>query len=628
MLCRTDMNQTLRTAMMTVGLLSAAMPRLGADTYPRQAGVTITRYAFDVTLSDTTSEIVVRETVDVRFTAPGVTGVDLDLCGVNPARAPRAAVDPCVGARSGGGGSGVGSGAGAGRAGGAAPSPGGGGLSGSANETGVTTGMAVSEVVADGMPVRFAHRDDRLHIDLPRPSEVGAAWSFAVTYRGTPATGLQIGNNRYGDRGFFSNDWPDLARNWLATIDHPSMKAATAMTVTAPRKYQVISNGRLVEATDLPDDRRRTSWREDTPIPTWQISLGVAPFAVAQFGTVRGVPLSAWVYPQDRDDSFKGFGDATQPIFEFFSDRIGPYSYDKLAQVEATTVGGGMELASDIFYGYRGVPGRQLVAHEMAHQWFGDSATERDWDDVWLSEGFATYFALLYQEHADGRDAFLDGVRRGAQGAMAYALAHPTSTIVHENLADISKVIANNAQIYQGGAQVLHMLRGVLGDDRFWSGIRVYYSRYRNGNASSDDFRRAIEDACRADTGCPAEDKDLSWFFPEWLNRGGVLQLAGHWRYDAAAKQIEVTLDQTQTSGLYRMPIEVSVTVPPSPAGSPPPAATGRRGGGAGPTTTVVKMWIDQAHNTMTIPVTAEPNDVQLDPHVWVTMMQATFGKQ
>jgi aminopeptidase N len=620
------MKQTTRTTMMTMGLLAVAIPRLAADTYPRQAGLVVTRYAFDVTLSDASSEIVVRETVDVHFAASGVTGIDFDLCGVNPDRTPKALVDPCVGGRGGGG---------AGRAASAPASPGGGGLSGSANQTAVATGMVVSEVVADGKPVHFVHHDDRLHVDLPRPSDVGAAWSFAVSYRGTPATGLQIGNNRYGDRGFFSNDWPDLARNWLATIDHPSMKAATAMTVTAPRHYQVISNGRLVEETDLPDDRRRTSWREDTPIPTWQISLGVAPFAVAEFGTVRGVPLSAWVYPEERDDSFKGFRDATQPIFEFYSDHIGPYSYDKLAQVEATTVSGGMELASDIFYGYRGVPGRQLVAHEMAHQWFGDSATERDWDDVWLSEGFATYFALLYQEHADGRDGFLNGPQgllHSAQSAVAYALAHPTSTIVHDNLADVSKVIANNAQIYQGGAQVLHMLRGVLGDDRFWSGIRLYYARYRNSNASSDDFRRAMQDACLADDACPNEDKDLSWFFHEWLNRGGILQLAGHWRYDAAAKQVEVTLDQTQTTGVYRMPIDISVIVPPPPPGAQPPAAaTGRRGGGAGPatpTTTTVKMWVDQAHNTLSIPATGEPSDVQLDPHVWVTMMQATFGKQ
>jgi aminopeptidase N len=433
------------------------------------------------------------------------------------------------------------------------------------------------------------------------------------------------------------------------------MKAPVAMTVTAPMKYQVISNGRPVEETDLGDGRRKTSWREDVPIPTWQISLGAAPFAVGHFGTVRGVPLSAWVYPQERDDSFKGFSEATQPVLEFFSDHIGPYSYEKLAQVEATTVSGGMELASDIFYGYRGVPGRQLVAHEMAHQWFGDSATERDWDDVWLSEGFATYFALLYQEHADGRDAFVDGVRRSAAGAVNYAIAHPDSTIVHDNLADVSKVIANNAQIYQGGAQVLHMLRGVLGDDRFWAGIRLYYSRYRNSNASTDDFRHAMEDACRATADCPADCRDLAWFFHEWLNRGGALKLEGTWHYDAEAKQVVVSLDQTQTTGLYRMPIEVAVMTPPAAAppagavGAPAGAATagagagrqggtgaaagrqggaGQRGAGATPASTTTRVWIDQAHTTATIPVAAEPTSVELDPHVWVTLAQVTFKKQ
>ena len=589
-----------------VAFAAAGAPRLHADTYPRQPGISITHYAFDVTLGDTSNEIAVTEVVDLRFTTNGVASVDLDLCGVDPVRAPGAIVDPCLGARSG-----------TGRGGGATASPGGGELSGAANQTTTPAGMNVTAVTADGAPVTFTHRNDRLHISVPGPSQAGAAWTFTISYHGTPATGLQIGNNRYGDRGFFTNDWPHLARNWLATIDHPSMKAPVSMTVTAPAKYQVISNGRLVEETDLADGRRRTGWRTDAPIPTWQIALGAAPFAVAQIGTVRGVPLSMWAYPQDRDDSLKGFGDATQPVLEFFSDHIGPYSYEKLAQVEATTVSGGMELASSIFYGYRGVPGRQLIAHEMAHQWFGDSATERDWDDVWLSEGFATYFALLYQEHADGRDAFIGGVKRSAESARNYALAHPESTIVHDNLADTSKVIANNAQIYQGGAQVLHMLRGVLGEDRFWAGIRLYYSRYRNNNASSDDFRHAIEDACRSMAECPTETRDLSWFFREWLNRGGILKVDGAWRYDAAAKQIVVSLDQTQTTGLYRMPIEITVATTPAPSG---------RQGGAAPAST--RVWIDQAHTTTTISVTGEPTAVDLDPHVWVTMMQGTLKKQ
>ncbi|MGH9412003.1 MAG: M1 family aminopeptidase, partial [Vicinamibacterales bacterium] len=232
-----------------------------------------------------------------------------------------------------------------------------------------------------------------------------------------------------------------------------------------------------------------------------------------------------------------------------------------------------------------------------------------DWDDVWLSEGFATYFALLYQEFQDGHDAFLDALKRSKEQAIRYALAHPDSTIVHNNLADISQVIANNAQIYQGGAQVLQNIRGVVGTATFWSGIRLYYKRFQNSNATSDDFRHAIEDACTAaGDRCPADGRDLSWLFSELLNRGGVLQVKGSWRYDAAAKQVVVTLDQTQPSDVYRMPIEVAIT------------------GASGPASTHVAD-LRERHQVFTFPSSTEPASVALDPDAWV-MMQATFQTQ
>jgi aminopeptidase N len=240
----------------------------------------------------------------------------------------------------------------------------------------------------------------------------------------------------------------------------------------------------------------------------------------------------------------------------------------------------------------------------MAHQWFGNSVSESDWDDVWLSEGFATYFALLFTEHADGREPFVNGVRSSAQSAVRYALANPESTIVHRNLSNISQVIANNAQVYQGGAQVLHMLRGVLGTETFWRGIQLYYRRFQNGNASSTDFRVAMQDACAAAPECAVENRDLAWFFSQWLNRGGILRLDGSWTYDAAAKQVRITLDQKQTQGLYRMPIEIE-------AGS-----------------SVQRVVVDKQHNEFTIPSPTAPANVRLDPSSWVTMMQATFAKK
>jgi hypothetical protein len=187
----------------------------------------------------------------------------------------------------------------------------------------------------------------------------------------------------------------------------------------------------MTEETDLPGDLRRTVWKQSVPISTWLMSLAVAPFAVDHFGNYHGIPLSSWVYPQEHEAGAGAFAAHTQPVLEFYISHIGPYAYEKLAQVQANGVGGGMELASSIFYGYGATgAGRQLVAHEMAHQYFGDSVTEGDWDDVWLSEGFATYFALLFQEFADGHDAFVDGVRRSKTQALDYAIANPASTII------------------------------------------------------------------------------------------------------------------------------------------------------------------------------------------------------
>jgi aminopeptidase N len=212
----------------------------------------------------------------------------------------------------------------------------------------------------------------------------------------------------------FSN-WP-TRRQWLPTIDHISDKATMEMDVTAPAHYQVISNGRRMEETDVSDGMRRTVWRESVPIAPWLYVLGVARFAVQHVGDYNGTPLETWVFHKDRDAGFHDFavpvgGDGL--LFEF----IGPFSYEARRNVQSNSVSGGMEAASAIFYsagsvtGTRSVRWRNVIIHEIAHQWWGNAVTEKDWNDVWLSEGFATYFTLLFIEHAYGRDAFADGLR-------------------------------------------------------------------------------------------------------------------------------------------------------------------------------------------------------------------------
>ncbi len=571
----------MRTLTAAALLLLSTTVGVIADVYPRQPGISVRWYTFDITLNDASNDIAVRATVDLEFVAAGVTSVELDLCKLaaapRPARTPAGLSDPCAepAARQG------------------RPAPSGG------------KGMTVTAVTSAGGALTFQHERDRVRVALPRAFVAGERFAFTVEYHGVPATGLLIADNKYGDRSFVSNSWPDKARNHLASIDHPSVKAPVTTIVTAPRHYQVISNGLMTQEVDLPDDLRRTAWKQSVPISTWLMSLAVAPYAVDHFGSCRGVQLSSWVYPQERDAGHSAFSAHSCSILEFFSDRIGPYSYEKLAHVQAHGVGGGMELASSIFYGYgENGPSRQLIAHEMAHQWFGNAVTEADWDDVWLSEGFATYFALLYTEYKDGRDAFLDGVRKSKKQALDYAIANPGSTIVHDNIADIGRVIANGAQIYQGGAQVLHNIRGVIGTDAFWAGIRAYHSLYKDRTATTADLRREFEQACvAAASRCPDEGEDLSWLFSQLLAGGGALQVEATWRYDAAAKQLHLTMAQTQTTGLYRMPIEVLVTT----------------AGGA--STHVVQLTGNS--QVFTISSEAAPIGVTLDPNAWVVMRSA-----
>ncbi len=575
-----------------------------ADTYPRQPGITITNYTFDYTLTDQSNELVVKQGVDVTFVQPGVKTIELDLCKFSaqprPPQMANGFADPCA-------------------------EPGGGGRGGAAPARTGGKGMTVTSVAATGQALAWQHDNDRLRVTMPRNFPAGETWSFTVEFNGVPATGILIANNPHGDRGWVSNPWPNKARNFRAVYDHPSMKATHTTSVTAPRKYQAISNGLLIEETDLPGDLRRTVWKESVPISTWLMSLAVAPFSVSHFGSYRGIPLSSWVFPQERDAGLGSFAAHTQPVLEFFTDRIGPFPYEKLAQVQANGVGGGMELASSIFYGYGTAgAGRQLIAHEMAHQYWGDAVTESDWDDVWLSEGFATYFALLYQEFEDGHDAFVEGVRLAKAAALNYAIANPGSTIIHDNLADISRVIANGAQIYQGGAQVLHNIRGIVGTQTFWEGIRAYYAKYRDKTATTADFRQTMEAACvAAGERCPADGRDLTWLFAQLLNRGGALQVTGTWTYDAAAKQVLVTLEQSQTTGLYRMPIEVRVSTTAA-------APAGRAGGAPMPPQTIRAshtVQLAQKTQTFSLPSDGEPLNVELDPDAFVFMRAAFVRK-
>jgi aminopeptidase N len=215
-------------------------------------------------------------------------------------------------------------------------------------------------------------------------------------------------------------------------------------------------------------------------------------------------------------------------------------------------VNGGMEHASAIAYGEASVTGRPiatLVAHEIAHAWFGDGVTERDWDDVWLSEGFATYLTHLFVEHVDGRDAFVAGLRRDRDRVADAEKKTPDTPIVHRNLADMTRVL--NTFVYQKAGWVLHMLHVQVGDEAFRASIREYFRRYQNATASTDDFRRVVEEQA---------GQDLGAFFTQWLTRPGIPAISGTWQYHSDTKTVEVALEQLQQAEPFQLPLEIAIS--------------------------------------------------------------------
>jgi len=535
-----------RVRLLVLGLL--VLPTMGADTaldtYPRRTGIDVENYRFELTLSDDTDEIVGRTTVSLRFRANGVVELPLDLISVDDSG----------------------------------------------------PGMRVSSVTTSGIALDYTHEDDLLTIRLAEPGRAGRQIDVTVKYSGAPAAGLRIGPNKYGDRTFFSDNWPNRARNWLPTIDHVYEKAMNEFVVTAPSRYQVVSNGLLVEETDLGDGTRLTHWKQSVPISPWLYVLGVARFAVQNVGDFNGKPIQTWVYQQDRDAGFYDFAVPTKQVLEFYDEYVGPFAYEKLANVTSPATGGGMEAATAIMYGENSVTGdrsvrwRNVVIHEIAHQWFGNAVTEADWDHVWLSEGFATYFTLLFREHAYGRDEFVDGLKGSAQSVFAQYEQDPDYRIVHDNLDDMSRV--TSGATYQKGSWVLHMLRKRMGDEAFWAGIQAYYAAHMNGSATTDDFRSAMEQA---------SGENLEGFFRQWLYQGGNPHLAGWWRYDPTAQAVSIEINQTQTNvGPFDLPLEVGIYMD----GSERPTA-------------IHTVHVTSGFHRFVIPVEGEPEDVVLDPDTW-----------
>lgn len=410
-------------------------------------------------------------------------------------------------------------------------------------------GMSVTSVSINDVPVAWTHKNDKFSAAPGIHLSAAKELSLTISYLGVPADGLLISKNKFGNRSFFADHWPDRASNYLPCVDHPADKAAVEFIITAPVHYKVVSNGILVEESNMPGNRKLTHWREDNPIPVKVMTFGAAEFATELAGVTSGIPVWTYVYPENRTEGFRDYSIALKPM-EYFDSLIGPYPFPKLANVQSKTVFGGLENAGCIFYSEGSVTGtgrsEGLIAHEIAHQWFGNTVTEADWHHVWLSEGFATYLTTLYWEQQQGVSR-LQSDMRSARDRVLRASAQNPKPVIDTTILDLMRLLSANS--YQKGAWVLHMLRSEVGEEQFIAGLQLYYNRYRYSNALTGDFRTVMEEV---------SGRNLEKFFHQWLYVAGEPVLKTEWTCNSRTNRVEITVTQTQEH-LFSFPLELEI---------------------------------------------------------------------
>ena len=443
-------------------------------------------------------------------------------------------------------------------------------------------GLVVTAVKGTGVS-GFKQSGNKVIIDFSTaPADT---FRVALSYQGIPSDGLIIGINKFGQRCFFADNWPNRAHFWIPCNDVPGDKSSAEFVVTAPDHYQVVSNGIKIEETELGNGQKLTHWKETVELPTKVLVIGVADFSVSYYGDVNNVPVYSWVFTANKDQGYLDYSEAKE-ILAFYMNYIGPFPYRKLANVQSKTIFGGMENASAIFYFENSVTGKQkdesLLAHEIAHQWFGDMATETAFSHLWLSEGFATYMTHIYIESKYGTDSLNKEMQKDRREANAFAkkCAQP----VVDSVSSLMDLL--NANSYQKGGWVLHMLRRQLGDSVFHLVIRTYYDRFKGRNANTGDFKAVAEEV---------SGKDLGTFFHQWLYTPGVPKLAINWHFIEKDKSIELSV--TPDEKTVGFPLEVEVQF-------------------ASGTSIIKTLEITNKTQTLTWQVPGAPSNIIADPHV------------
>jgi len=457
--------------------------------------------------------------------------------------------------------------------------------------------MAVTAIRSGGQPVGFTHSGRQLTVNLPQAVPENSLFEVTIDYHGLPQAGLNFSTHETSPI-IWSLDEPSDARYWFPCYDYPSDKATADIRITVPSSMVAASNGVLTSILVNSSDTVTYIWREEYPISTYLIFVAATDYQILTdtYTTSDGsMPLSFFVYPEHLEAAQEDFS-ITVSMIEYFAGLFGEYPFFKekygMAEIPGRT---SMEhqtctsIADQLVLGTHAYD--HIIAHELAHQWWGDLVSPKEWADIWLNEGFASYSEALWEEHLFGFPGlrvqmadFKERYFRDHQGN-----EHPIYSPPEGHLFCIIE--------YKKAAWVLHMLRYITGEERFWEILRTWGEEFAYASADTEDFRAV----CERITG-----DDLKWFFDQWLYGYGYPQFRVGWTSQEG--RTKVTINQAQDNQIFRTPLEIRFEL-----------SSGSR------TETV---WVDDKTETFSFPLPEIPSEVRIDPDGWVLCDVAKFRKK
>ncbi len=407
-------------------------------------------------------------------------------------------------------------------------------------------GLQLDSVFIGPNKASFSRENELLTVYPSATIVAGDTQQVSFCYQGKPLKGLYFRPNAYGEMIVYSHNEPYDAHYWFPCKDQPADKATSSVTVNVPTPMIALSNGTLMGQSNAGPGSTIFAWYENYPIATYLISIAAGPYKIAADEFVwesKVIPLAYWVYSPDLDRGAQALL-WTKEMLVFFSEFIGDYPFllEKYDMVEVPfREAAAMENQTATTMGDFVMDNVGVIAHELAHQWWGDALTPKTFVDIWLNEGFASYFDALFTEYKYGEEAYQQQMdlyknKMNSDGSLPYPIYDPPERYMFGNA------------VYMKGAWILHMLRFEAGESVFKKIIRDYYEDYKYGTITTENLRRITEVV----TG-------ESWlkFFDQWLNYGGMPVIIGDWQQEENITTI--MLEQFQQDPIYHFNLEVLV---------------------------------------------------------------------